>query len=93
MSSASAQSSQLLAHYKLIMCDVKKMSREELEEFADRIRIERNTLLLEKETMDTHEFMEILKHLVQEKKDLQKRLDIMEEILHSYIPIINNDEK
>ena len=46
MSSASAQSSQLLAHYKLVMCDVKKMSREELEEFADRMRIERNTLLL-----------------------------------------------
>jgi len=69
------------------------MSRKELEEFADRMRIERNTLLLEKETMETHEFMEILKHLVQEKKDLQKRLDIMEEILHSYIPIINNDEK
>ena len=42
--------------------------------------------------MDTHDFMEILKHLVQEKKDLQKRLDIMEEILHSYIPIIDKDE-
>ena len=40
--------------------------------------------------MDTHEFMEIIKHLVKEKKDLQKRLDIMEEILHSYIPIIDN---
>ena len=38
--------------------------------------------------MDTHEFMEIIKHLVQEKKDLQKRLDIMEEILHTYIPEI-----
>jgi len=40
--------------------------------------------------MDTHEFMEIIKHLVQEKKDLQQRLDVMEEILHSYIPIIEN---
>ena len=39
--------------------------------------------------MDTHEFMEILKHIVKEKKDLQKRLDVMEEILHSYIPIID----
>ena len=32
--------------------------------------------------MDNYEFMEILKHLVKEKKDLQKRLDVMEEILH-----------
>jgi len=40
--------------------------------------------------MDTHEFMEIIKHLVREKKDLQERLDVMEEILHSYIPIIEN---
>ena len=43
--------------------------------------------------MDTHEFMEIIKHLVEEKKDLQKRLDVMEEILHSYIPEINNNNK
>ena len=43
--------------------------------------------------MDNYEFMEILKHLVQEKKDLQKRLDIMEEILHSYIPVIDKDKE
>jgi len=43
--------------------------------------------------MDTHDFMEILKHLVQEKRDLQKRLDIMEEILHSYLPTIEKKEK
>ena len=43
--------------------------------------------------MDTHEFMEILKHLVQEKRDLQKRLDIMEEILHSYLPTIENKKE
>ena len=43
--------------------------------------------------MDTHEFMEILKHLVEEKRELQSRLDIMEEILHSYIPEIGNDDK
>ena len=95
MSSASAQSTQLLAHC-IIMCDYAKMSREELEEFADKMRIERNTMLLEKgdvtTVMDTHDFMEILKHLVQEKKDLQKRLDIMEEILHSYIPVLEKDE-
>ena len=33
----------------IIMCNYKKMSRKELEEFADKMRIERNTLLLEKE--------------------------------------------
>ena len=43
--------------------------------------------------MDTHEFMEIIKHLVKEKKDLQKRLDIMEEILKSYIPELKNNEQ
>ena len=42
--------------------------------------------------MDTHEFMDIIKHLVEEKRDLQKRLDIMEEILHSYIPEINKNK-
>ena len=43
--------------------------------------------------VESHEFMDILKHLVQEKKDLQERLDIMEEILHSYIPVIEKKEK
>ena len=43
--------------------------------------------------MDNHEFMDILKHLVQEKKELQERLDIMEEILHSYLPVIEKKEK
>tara|TARA_R100000656_G_scaffold103620_1_gene75433 strand:+ start:493 stop:627 length:135 start_codon:yes stop_codon:yes gene_type:complete len=43
--------------------------------------------------MDTHDFMEILKHLVQEKRDLQKRLDIMEEILHSYLPTIESKKE
>ena len=44
-------------------------------------------------TMDTHDCMEIIKHLVREKKDLQERLSIMEEILHSYLPIIGEDNK
>ena len=42
--------------------------------------------------IDTHEFMEIIKHLVKEKKGLQERLDIMEEILHSYLPIIGEKD-
>tara|TARA_Y100000310_G_scaffold325892_1_gene390086 strand:+ start:1514 stop:1645 length:132 start_codon:yes stop_codon:yes gene_type:complete len=43
--------------------------------------------------MDSHEFMKIIEHLVKEKKDLKKRLDIMEEILHSYIPIIDGEKE
>ena len=52
--------------------------------------IHSNIERIDKLEMDTHEFMEIIKHLVEEKRDLQKRLDVMEEILHSYIPIIDN---
>ena len=37
----------------LIMADVKKMSRKELEKFADRMRIDRNSFLLEKEELKT----------------------------------------
>ena len=54
--------------------------------------IHSNIERIEQLEMDTHEFMEIIKHLVQEKKDLQKRLDVMEEILHSYIPIVENNK-
>jgi hypothetical protein len=39
------------------------------------------------------ELMNIIKHLVQEKKDIQKRLDIMEEILHSYLPVVKKEKK
>ena len=37
------------AENNIIICDYTKMSRKELEEFADKMRIERNTLMLEKE--------------------------------------------
>ena len=43
--------------------------------------------------MDNYEFMEILRHMTQEKKDLQKRLDTLEEILHSYLPVIEKKQK
>ena len=39
------------------------------------------------------EFIEIIKNLIQEKKELQKRLNLMEEILHSYLPVIERDKK
>ena len=44
-------------------------------------------------SIDNYEFMEIIKHLVQEKKGLQERLDVMEEILHSMLPVIGEDNK
>ena len=37
----------------LIMAEVKEMSRKELEEFADRMRIDRNSFLLDKEELET----------------------------------------
>ena len=43
--------------------------------------------------MDNYEFMQILKHMVEEKKDLQKRLDILEEILHAHLPVIEKEKE
>ena len=37
----------------LIMADVKKMSRKELEKFADRMRIDRNSFLIQVEILET----------------------------------------
>ena len=42
---------------------------------------------------DNYEFMQILKHMVEEKKDLQKRLDILEEILHAHLPVIEKEKE
>jgi hypothetical protein len=41
----------------------------------------------------TEEFLEIIKNLLKERKELQQRLNLMEEILHSYLPIIEKDDK
>jgi|TARA_R100000656_G_scaffold95201_1_gene69069 hypothetical protein len=43
--------------------------------------------------MHTEEFIKMIKSLMQEKKELQRRLDIMEEILRSYLPVIEKEEK
>ena len=37
----------------IIMANVKDMTREELEQFADRMRIDRNSFLLDKEELET----------------------------------------
>ena len=36
----------------LIMCEYKDMKRKELEEFADKMRIDRNSFLIERETLE-----------------------------------------
>ena len=54
--------------------------------------IHSNIERIERLEMDTHEFMEILKHLVEEKRELQSRLDIMEEILSNWLPVIGEKE-
>ena len=46
---------------------------------------------------DTYELMQILKRLLEEKKEIQKRLNVLEEIVRAHLPIIekkqNNKEK
>jgi hypothetical protein len=37
----------------LIIANVKEMSREELEQFADRMRIDRNSFLIQVQTLET----------------------------------------
>ena len=42
--------------------------------------------------MKSNEFVEIIKNLIRENKELKNRINIMEEILHSYLPIIERKE-
>ena len=37
--------------------------------------------------------IDIIKHLMQEIKELKERLEVTESILHSHLPIIEKDEK
>ena len=41
---------------------------------------------------ENEKFIDIIMNLVDEKKDLKERLNVMEKILHSYIPIIENNK-
>ena len=43
--------------------------------------------------MDDKEFWDIIKRIIEEKKEIQKRLDILEKILHSRIQIIENKKE
>jgi len=44
-------------------------------------------------TVNANEFVEIIKSLSEENKELKKKVEVMEEILHSYLPIIENVNK
>tara|TARA_R110000824_G_scaffold61923_3_gene164288 strand:+ start:3057 stop:3194 length:138 start_codon:yes stop_codon:yes gene_type:complete len=39
------------------------------------------------------EFVKIVMSLQEENRELRKQVDVMEEILHSYLPIIENENK
>ena len=39
-------------------------------------------------TMDNNDLMEIIKHITADNKDLKKRINILEEILSSFLPIV-----
>ena len=41
-------------------------------------------------TMDEQTAIEMIKHLLQENKELKEQLEIAESILHSYLPIIED---
>ena len=40
---------------------------------------------------ENERLIDIIMSLVDEKKDLKERLDVMENILHSYIPVVENN--
>ena len=42
--------------------------------------------------MDNNDLMEIIKHITADNKDLKKRIDILEEILSSFLPIIEKEK-
>ena len=62
---------------KLIMCDVKDMKRKELEEFADRMRIDRNSFLLQVQELETELYFcnrnNQLEELVDERTKVETR--------------------
>ena len=41
--------------------------------------------------MENQTAMEIIQHLLKENKELKERLDVIESILHTYLPIIEDE--
>ena len=42
---------------------------------------------------DNNDLMGIIKHLTADNKDLKKRIDILEEILSNWLPVIGEDKE
>ena len=42
--------------------------------------------------MSSYEFITIIRNLIAENKELRARLDVTDEILHSYLPILERKE-
>ena len=42
--------------------------------------------------MSSYEFVTIIRNLIAENKELRARIDVTDEILHSYLPIIERKE-
>ena len=43
--------------------------------------------------MDNNDLIGIIKHLTADNKDLKERIDILEEILSNWLPIIGNEQE
>ena len=43
--------------------------------------------------VQVEEFVEIVMSLQEENRGLKKQVEVMEEMLHSYLPIIENENK
>ena len=43
--------------------------------------------------MDNNDLMEIIKHITADNRDLKKRIEILEEILSSFLPIVGEDKE
>ena len=61
---------------KLIIADCKGMSREDLEQFADRMRIDRNSFLIDNEKVD--KMKKLLERSERELKDARKRNEVQD---------------
>ena len=48
---------------------------------------------IEQLKMDNHVLMEIIKHITADNKDLKNRIDVLEEILSNWLPIVEKKEE
>ena len=55
--------------------------------------IHSNVERIDKIEMDNNDLMGIIKHLTADNKDLKKRIDILEEILSNWLPIIEKEKE